>query len=149
MVYSRSHAGKVIAMDVNLAVVADYANVSQDGKLNIMGIFQEVAPPFLPFPLPQMYLVVSFVAGPAEFNSVKNIRVALLDSDGKELLAFEGQVQVPKPPKSGRRAFINQVVGLNGVKFERPGDYEFSILIGGETRGTVPLHVNEPTTGGS
>lgn len=45
-------------MDVNLALLADYANVSQDGKLNIMGIFQEVNPPVLPFALPQMYLVM-------------------------------------------------------------------------------------------
>jgi hypothetical protein len=149
MVYFRPHVGKAIAMDVTLAVLADYANVSQDGKLNIMGIFQEVNPPVLPFPLPQMFLVVSFEAGPAEFGSVKNVRIALLDSDGNEMLALEGQVQVPRPPKPGRRAFINQVIGLNGVRFERPGGHEFSILIGGETRGTASLHVNEPTTGGS
>ena len=136
-------------MDVTLAVLADYANVSQDGKLNIMGIFQEVNPPVLPFQLPQMYLVVSFEAGPAEFNSVKNIRIALLDSDGNERLALEGRVQVPRPPRPGSRAFINQTIGLNGVSFERAGDYEFAILIGGETRGRVALHVNEPSIGGS
>jgi hypothetical protein len=131
-------------MDVRLAVLADYANVSQDGKLNIMGIFQEVNPPFLPFPLPQMYLVVSFEAGPAEFDSVKNIRIALLDHDGNEMLALEGQVQVPRSPRPGSRAYVNQVIGLNGVAFERSGGYEFAILIGGETRGTVALHINEP-----
>jgi hypothetical protein len=135
-------------VDVNLAIVADYANVSQDGKLNIMGIFQEVNPPVLPFDLPQMFLVVSFEAGPAEFDSVKNIRIALLDIDVNEMLALEGQVQVPRPPRPGRRAFINQVIGLNGVRFERPGGHEFSILIAGETRGTVSLHINEPSTGG-
>jgi hypothetical protein len=143
------HAGKVIALDVNLAVLADYANVSQDGKLNIMGIFQEVNPPVLPFALPQMYLVVSFTAGPAEFDSVKNIRIALLDNDGNEMLALEGQAQVPRPPRPGRRPFINQVIGLNAVGFERSGDYEFSILIDGETRETVSLHVNDPSTGGT
>jgi hypothetical protein len=135
-------------MDVNLAVLADYANVSQDSKLNIMGIFQEVNPPVLPFALPQMYLVVSFVAGPAEFGSVKNIRIVLLDNDGNEMLALEAQAQVPRPPRPGRRAFINQVIGLNGITFQRPGDYAFSILVGGETKETVGLHVNEPNTGG-
>jgi hypothetical protein len=149
MVYSRSHAEKGVAVDVRLAVLADYANVSQDGKLNIMGIFQEVNPPVLPFQLPQMFLVVSFEAGPAEFDSMKNIRVALLDIDGSEMLALEGQVQVPRPPRPGRRAFINQVIGLNGVRFERSGGHEFAILIGGETRGTASVHINEPNTGGS
>ena len=135
-------------MDVNLAVPADYANVSQASKLNIVGIFQEVNPPVLPFALPQMYLVISFVAGPAEFGSVKNIRIVLLDNDGNEMLALEGQAQVPRPPRPGRRAFINQVIGLNGITFQRPGDYAFSILVGGETKETVGLHVNEPNTGG-
>jgi hypothetical protein len=51
-------------MEVTVAVLADYANVSQDGKLNIMGIFQEINATSLPFVLPQMYLVMSFSAGP-------------------------------------------------------------------------------------
>ncbi len=49
---------------------------------------------------------------------------------------------------AGRRAFINQVIGLNGITFQRPGDYAFSILVGGETKETVGLHVNEPNTRG-
>lgn len=135
-------------MDVSLAVVADYANVSQDGKLNIMGIFQEVNPPILPFALPQLYLVLSFSAGPAEFGLTKNIRIALLESDGNELVALEGQVEVPRPPRPGSRAYMNEVIGLNGVTFQRAGDYAFSILVGGETKETVGLHVNQPNSGG-
>ena len=131
-------------MDVTVAVLADYANVSQDGKLNIMGIFQEINPPFLPFPLPQMYLVASYAAGPAEFDTIKDIKIALLDNDGKEMLTLEGQVPVQRPPRPGSRAYINQVIGLNGVTFERPGDYGFAILVGSETKETVSLHVNEP-----
>ena len=65
-------------MDVTLAVLADYANVSQDGKLNIMGIFQEVNPSEIPFVLPQMYLVLSLTAGPAEVGLARNIRIPLL-----------------------------------------------------------------------
>lgn len=131
-------------MEVKLALLADYANISQSGKLNIMGIFQEVHPPQLPFHLPQMYLVVSFEAGPAEFGSEKDIRFALLDSDGNEMLALTGQATVPRPDRPGSRAYINEVIGLNGIMFERPGDYGFSILVQGETRGTVELHINEP-----
>jgi hypothetical protein len=132
-------------MDVTVAVLADYANVSQDGKLNIMGIFQEVNPPFLPFPLPQMYLVLSFSAGPAEFDTNRNIRVALSHSDGQEILTLEAQMRVPRPNRPGSRAYINEAIGLAGVMFERPGDYGFSILVGDDEKATVPLHVNRPT----
>src|SRR5215208_760261 len=121
MVYSRSHAEKGVAVDVTVAVLADYANVSQDGKLNIMGIFQEINPPFLPFPMPQMYLVLSFSAGPAEFETNRNIRVALLHSDGQEVLTLETQMRIPRPKRPGSRAYINEAVGLAGVMFEQPG----------------------------
>ena len=131
-------------MDVTLSVLADYATVSQDGKLSVMGIFQEINPPTLPFALPQMYLVVSYSVGPAEFDTVKDIKIALLDNDGKEMLALEGQVPVRRPPRPGTPAYMNQIIGLSGVTFERPGDYGFAILAGGETKGTVSLHVNRP-----
>ena len=45
---------EVSTMDVTVAVLADYANVSQDGKLNIMGIFQEINPPMLPGLAPKL-----------------------------------------------------------------------------------------------
>ncbi len=131
-------------MDVNVAVLADYANVSQDGKLNIMGIFQEINPPFLPFPMPQMYLVLSFSAGPAEFNTNRNLRIVLLHSDGQEILELEAQMRVPRANRPGSRAYINEAVGLASVAFDRPGDYAFSILIGDDEKATVALHVNEP-----
>lgn len=136
-------------MEVNLAVLADYANVSQDGKLNIMGIFQEVNAPSLPFPLPQMYLVMSLSAGPAEFNSQRQIRVVLLRADGQEILGLEGHVQVPEPVRAGSRAYINETIGLAGVQFDQAGDYGFSILIGGDEKATVPLHVNDLNRGGA
>lgn len=148
MLYFRPHAGKGVVMDVNLAVLADYANVSQDGKLNIMGIFQEVNAPSFPFVLPQMYLVLSFSAGPAEFGSVRNARVALLHSDGQEVLGLESQMQVPRPNRPGSRAYMNEAIGLAGVVFDRPGDYAFSILIGDDEKAAVPLYVNDLSKGG-
>jgi hypothetical protein len=131
-------------MDVTVAVLADYANVSQDGKLNIMGIFQEINPPTLPFALPQMYLVLSLSAGPAEFGSVRNIRIPLLQSDGQEVFSLQAQMQVPRAKREGSRVYMNEAIGLAGIRFPQAGDYAFHILIGDDEKATVPLHVNEP-----
>jgi hypothetical protein len=149
MVYSCFHAEKGVAVDVTVAVLADYANLSQDGKLNIMGIFQEINPPTMPFTLPQMYLVMSFSAGPAEFNTTRDIRIPLLHSDGQEILAMEAQMRVPRARRPGSRAYINETIGLAGTTFPQAGDYAFHILIGDDEKAVVPLHVNKPTTGGS
>jgi hypothetical protein len=147
LVYFRPHAGRAIAVDVTLAVLADYANVSQDGKLNIMGIFQEINAPSLPFPLPQMYLVMSFTAGPAEFDSMRDMRVVLLRSDGQELLRLDGQLRVPRPARAGSRAYMNEAIGLAGITFPQAGDYAFHILVGDDEKANVPLHVNDLSEG--
>ncbi len=131
-------------MDVTLAVLADYANVSQDGKLNIMGIFQEVNPSEIPFVLPQMYLVLSLTAGPAEVGLARNIRIPLLNSDGQEILSLHAQMRIPSSRRSGSRVLVNEAIGLAGLTFPQAGDYAFHILIGDDDKATVPLHVNEP-----
>lgn len=148
VVYSRSHERKGEALEVNLAVLADYANVSQDGKLNIMGIFQEVNAPSLPFQLPQMYLVMSFSAGPAEFDSVRNVRIALLRGDGQEVLTLGAQMTVPRANRPGSRAYINEAIGLAGIGFQEAGDYGFSVLIGDDEKAWVSLYVNDLSKGG-
>jgi hypothetical protein len=148
VVYFRTHAGKGATVDVTLAVLADYANVSQDGKLNILGVFQEVNPAGFPAAIPQMFLIVSFEASAAEFGTQKNIRIALLEADGTEVMAMEGPVVVQRPSRPGSRAFINQIVALQGLMFQNSGDYAFHILVNGEEKRAVPLRVNELPKGG-
>ncbi len=131
-------------MEVVLAVVCDYANVSMEGKLNILGVFQELNPQVLPYSHPQMYLVVSFEAGAAEVGQQKHFRIVLLDTDGNEILLMEGPAVVEAAARPGGRSYINQVVGLQLTTFQRTGDHAFHILVNGEEKRTVPLYVNEP-----
>lgn len=131
-------------MDVTLAVACDYANVSEDGKLNILGVFQEINPTGFPAGVAQMYLVVSFEAGVAEFGTQKDIRIALLEADGSEVMSMEGPMPVHQPTRPGSSAYINQILNLQGLAFPGPGDYAFHIVVGGETKRTVPIRVNEP-----
>lgn len=53
-------------MRVALGVLADYANVSADGKLNIMGVFQIVNVIQFPHVHAQMHLVLTLEADPSE-----------------------------------------------------------------------------------
>lgn len=131
-------------MEVSLAVICDYASVSQEGKLNIMGVFQEINPPVLPFAFPMMYLVVEMEAGIAEADTQKHIQILLIDQDGNQMLDFQGDVTVPPIAAPGGRAYTNINAGLNGLNFEAAGNYAFHILVNGEEKRTVPLKVNSP-----
>jgi len=128
-------------MDVTLGLLADYANVTGDGKLNVMGIFTDINAPVLPWSHPQMQLVLEFEAGAGEWDTQKNIEVKLLDQDANQLFAIGGSVKVPKG-QPGRRVHINSIMVFNNLQFKAQGDYVFHILIGGETKKEIPLRVN-------
>ena len=85
---------KLGAMDVKFAVLADYASITREGKLNILGIFDVVNARGFPFALPLFHLVASYESGAAEFRSDKNIEIVLCDEDGAELLRLVQPLKV-------------------------------------------------------
>lgn len=129
-------------MEVRMAFLADAANVTDSGKLNVLGIFNNVYAETFPYQHPHMQCVVQFEAGAAEFGKTKEIEISLVTSDGKVVGTMKGQVQVPKP-EAGSRASVELVLGLNNVPFESPGAYEFSVLVGGEQKWSIPIHAVE------
>lgn len=131
----------MINMEVKLALLADYANVSREGKLNVMGIFDTINAPSLPWNHPQMQLVLTFDANPAEWDTQKKVQIKLLDADAHEKLTMGADLKVPRG-KSGRNVAINSIITINNLRFDVAGDYVFYILIGEETKKEILLTVN-------
>jgi hypothetical protein len=78
-------------MHVRLAVLADYANVTGDGKLNILGIFARINLMQIPAVHPQMHLVLRIEAHPSELNRAYDVEIRLQDPAG--LTIFEVKVR--------------------------------------------------------
>ena len=133
-----------VRMNVELATLADYESVSKEGKINIMGVFQEINPPILPFALPQMYLVLVYNASSAEIGLTRETQIILMNADGNQLFTAKQSLVVPQPKRAGSKIIMNQIIGLAGYKFEEPGDYQFSVLVGDDEKCSIPLLVNEP-----
>lgn len=131
-------------MDVRLCVLCDYATVSQDGKLSILGMFDQINPPALPLTLPLMYVVTVFEVSPVEANTTKELRLILAGADGAEVLRVEQSLTVPPAPLPGRPIVLNHVLGLAMPVFSKSGDYAFHVLVGGEEKGRASLLVNKP-----
>lgn len=130
-------------VEVTLAVLCDYANITNDGKVNILGIFSEINPVMIPFPLPQAYLVASFSASPAEQGQERQVRLQLMSADGgAPLVSIANNVTVPPPPRVGARASINMMVGMAGLTFPTAGDYAFSVLVDNDEKASIPIRVN-------
>ena len=128
-------------MESLLVVVADYANQTGNGKLNIMGIFNELNPPGYPFQLPSMFLVFKLRAQLGEYNTKKTLSVKLMDADGQELLTIPQDITVPNIV-GGKRPELQGVIGLNNLVFTKAGTYVFVVLVNGEPKGETSIIAN-------
>lgn len=127
-------------MDVAFALLADAANVSREGKLNVLGAFDRIHGAQFPLTWPRMVLVTRFVASAAEYGQEKSIEIITLDADGKRLGAATGKMQVPTPDAGGRPLKINHILPMT-LTFPGPGEYSIEILVNGESKAAVPLDV--------
>ncbi len=128
-------------MDVAFALLADAANISREGKLNILGAFDRIYGSKFPLTWPRMMLVTRFVVSAAEFGTEKSIDIITLDADGKKLGSASGKMTVPAG-QAGRQLKINHVLPMT-LTFPAPGQYSIEILINGEPKAAVPLEVVE------
>ena len=130
-------------MEVKFAVLADHASITREGKLNVLGIFDVINAPTLPMSLPLFFVVVSYEASAAEFDSTKRTEIVLCDEDGNRLLRLPQELKVTRPQISGTMVTTNQIAGIVGCKFSKTGNYQFDILVNGDSKKTIPLRVNQ------
>jgi hypothetical protein len=127
-------------MDVTLALLADAANTSSDDKLNVLGAFDRISASAFPAVHPQMTLVIRFEAGPAEWEQTKTVDVKLLDEDGVQMFGLSTNLHVPRG-EPGEPVVLQNILNLAGVRFQRPGNHSFVIMVNGETKQSVRLRL--------
>lgn len=129
-------------MESVLFTTAEYASISNDGKLSINGIFDSIHSSSFPASSPRMYLVTQFKAEPSEYGRIFEVRFQLLNEDGELMIDLNGAGEVPES-EYGLSVLMNQVVTMNNVAFEKPGQYTFQTVLDGEVVATLPFAVVE------
>lgn len=128
-------------MDVNLAVCCDAANVSREGKLNLLGIFNSIHAATFPCTHPHLCLVLRVEAGLGE-EGAHPIEIKLADEDGHEIFKVTGQLAL-QGARPGRPMTAQTVMDINHFQIPRPGTYSFEIFIDNRHQRSVALHVVE------
>jgi hypothetical protein len=126
-------------MHVAFALFADAANLSQEGKLNILGVFDALQVGTLPALHPRATLVVHLKGSPAD---VGNHRVALqwLSPSGAELWSSEGELGIANPPAGVVELDFPLIAQLD-LPLDLAGGYLMRVGLDGETHAEVPIHV--------
>lgn len=127
-------------MEVSLAVLADYANVSREGKLNIMGIFDRIFARQLPGQFPPMQVVIRLDAHYAEMGREHSIQIQLRDPDGETLFDINGNF-TPTGGEAGETAPINHIISLGNLPLVKPGGHSIVIWVDNDLKKEIPLKV--------
>src|SRR5574341_1145002 len=123
-------------------LAADYANIEQSGKLNVMGIFNDINATAFPVKWPSMHVVVKLGAELGETQATRRVTIKLIDEDGHELVDLSRDIELG-PSRAGRMPEFNFIVGLNDIVFPAPGRYEFVVLVDHDSKGEIPIYVNQ------
>ena len=133
-------------MQVDFAVLADYALIDQHGKLSVLGIFQHVWVAAFPAVHPRTHLVLR-VRGKSFEVGDHPIRIRFVDDQGVELIGGDGTVHFGPPPPGVTEIEAGAVLVFD-VPFPRPGIYAFEIAVDSGALVRVPLSASAlPTEG--
>ena len=127
-------------MELLTILAADYANIAQGGKINVMGIFRNIYATQFPARHLSMTLVIKLGADLGEFYDERQLTVKLMDADANELMRFETPIKIPKP-SGGQRPEINAIIQINEIVFPQPGRYQFSVFVDRDAKGSLPIDV--------
>ncbi|MEL7643129.1 MAG: hypothetical protein AAGU25_03365 [bacterium] len=129
-------------MEIVTFLAADYANIADHGKLNVMGIFANIYAQIFPAQHPSMFLVIKLRPQLGEYGKERKITILLQDADGKELLSLSNDIKIPEV-NQGNIPEVNAILQFNNIVFAKPGVYRFVLLVDKDHKGALDIHVSQ------
>jgi hypothetical protein len=131
--------GLSCGMHLSFALFADAANISQEGKLNILGVFDAVQCGTLPTIHPRAHLVVR-LKGTQDDVGTHTVTLLWLNPQGNELWSSNGELNIGPPPPGVMEMDMPLIAAID-LPLDAPGAYAMRIALDGEAHGEVRLVV--------
>jgi hypothetical protein len=128
-------------MNADLIVLADGANVTAEGKLNVLGEFNVIFGRTLPVRWPLMYLVLRLECTSAEGRQHR-LALRFINDDGEIVSPnFEADVDFGPQYREGMPHRTQLILPLANAQFGEYGTYELEVLVDNQRIGSRALHV--------
>ncbi len=126
-------------MYVSFALFADAANLSQEGKLNVLGVFDALQVASLPAVHPRAHLVVH-LKGTNTDTGTHTVGFRWLSPSGNELWSSTGDLNVGAPPPGVAEVDLPLIAQFD-LPMDTLGAYTMAIAIDGAHTRDVGVHV--------
>ena len=127
-------------MHISFALFADAANISQEGKLNVLGVFDAVQVGALPTMHPRATLVVRLKATRDDIGT-HALGLAWVNPRGNELWTSNGEVNVGTPPAHVVEMDLPVVAAID-LPIDQAGSYLMRISLDEAIAAEVALQVS-------
>ncbi len=119
---------------LNYAHLCDYAFLSQDGKVNVIGIFGAISGKQFPLTHPRFSFVANLKVGTrGMYDGV----VAILDQGGKPAVP---ELNFKLETKEDNQS-PNLILNFENVSFQKPGRYSIRIKVGKDEIANMPIEL--------
>ncbi len=114
-------------MRIRFVLVADAANTTSDGSLNILGIFNRISVPKCPAVHPKMDVIVSLALDEGDDKKSFKVVVEMLSPNLERAAIVDGELSVKN---LGEVKYVNVLLPLVNTKFEAAGVHQFVVSVG-------------------
>lgn len=118
-------------MHLRFACICDDARPTADGRLDVHGIYHDLAAPGFPARQDLLVLVV-VLEWSREDHGRYLFKADLEDEEGKVSVTVEGETEVHLPDPDHPPARSQLIMPLENVVFPRAGQYRFKVKVKGQ-----------------
>lgn len=126
-------------MNVSFTLFADAANISQEGKLNILGIFDAVQVAQLPSLHPRATFVMRIKATPAD-KGKHQMLLSWINPRGNELWRSDAELEIGEAPPNATEVDMPIILQID-LPLDVLGDYRMAVAIDDRPQTVATLHV--------
>lgn len=126
-------------MEIEIFALCDAAT-DWAGKFNILGAFDKVGAQQLPVVYPRCSIALRVRFDRIE-QGMHRLRINVVDADGQPIMqAFDNEINVSFPGDV-QSLCANVVLQINGLKFDKLGQYAIDLAIDGRHEKSLPVYV--------
>ena len=132
-------------MKCQLAALCDAANMSANGKLNILGEFDTLFTRQVPAVHPCMVFVAKLKSGEADIGA-HTFHLRVVDDDMNLVTSVDGKFEVRSQPVPGIESGFPVILQIGNAAFGDYGSYMFELRVDDKKMCELPLHVRKAPT---
>jgi hypothetical protein len=129
-------------MILKLSAVCEAARERPDGRLDLIGMFNELSAPGFPAAQDRMTVVFLVEWEPGEAGR-QPLRADMIDESGRKIITIQGHTDVEERGTDRAPAQTRLIMPLEKVIFPAPGRYRFQLVAGGDVADACSFFVGK------